>query len=134
MRRGLWFGSRVSTPAGISTSYAHRIKSFDLSTGTERGRLTLSRGYPVNDYRMHNGLLFFIVTCGLVLFLAATMLVLTVLNKKVKLKESLVKAGIVIGVFGSIALFILVSRTFKSTFDRGGIKRSSLCKPTREPG
>ncbi len=48
----VWF-TRVDTPAGISTSYAHRIKSFDLVTGAQRGRLTLSSRAPFNDYRIH---------------------------------------------------------------------------------
>lgn len=47
-----WF-VRVDHPAGMSTAYSHRIKSFDLETGKQRGRLTLSRRYRFNDYHIY---------------------------------------------------------------------------------
>lgn len=47
----VWF-TRKDTPAGMTWVYSHRIKSFDLDTGGQRGRLTLSRRYWPNDYRI----------------------------------------------------------------------------------
>lgn len=47
----VWF-TREDTPAGMTEAYSHRIKSFDLDTGEQRGRLTLSRRYWFNDYQI----------------------------------------------------------------------------------
>lgn len=48
----VWF-TREDTPAGMTEAYSHRIKCFDLDTGAQRGRLTLSRRYFYNDYRIY---------------------------------------------------------------------------------
>ena len=45
----VWF-TRTDHPAGISTAYSHRIKSYDLTTGERLGRLTLARREPIDDY------------------------------------------------------------------------------------
>jgi len=47
----VWF-TRIDSPAGVSTSYSHRIKSFNLRTGETTGRLTLAQDSPINDYHI----------------------------------------------------------------------------------
>ncbi len=48
----VWF-IRQDTPAGMTEVYSHRLKSFDLHTGKQCGRLTLSRRYPFDDYHIY---------------------------------------------------------------------------------
>jgi len=52
MRLVVWF-TREDTPAGMTEAYSHRIKCFDLASGGQRGRLTLSRRHLFNDYRIY---------------------------------------------------------------------------------
>lgn len=48
----VWY-TREDSPGGMSQAYSHRLKSFHLDTGKQRGRLTLSRRYLYNDYQIY---------------------------------------------------------------------------------
>ena len=47
-----WF-TRIDRPAGMSTVYSHRLKSYDLNNGKQLGRENLLRRYYTNDYKIY---------------------------------------------------------------------------------
>ena len=48
----IWF-TRVDTPAGISTAYSHRLKSYNINNGKQVGRQNLLRRSWINDYSIY---------------------------------------------------------------------------------
>ena len=47
-----WF-TRVDHPAGISTAYSHRLKSYNINNGRQVGRQNLLRRSWINDYSIY---------------------------------------------------------------------------------